>query len=137
MAPALNVLFLLGFLAWCTCPSSWRGNRAALALALAALGPLALAFGLVPTALILRTPLLGNIWHLGNTFSCPLLILFALLAVAACGDNQKAPVQDDAGVQVDATPQALAPCLDRPDTFDRPPTGQLPCDLLPPGFTAP
>ena len=80
VAPALNVLFLLGFLAWCTCPSSWRGNRPALALALAALGPLALAFGLVPTALILRTPLLGNIWHLGNTFSCPLLILFALLA---------------------------------------------------------
>jgi len=31
----------------------------------------------------------------------------------------------------------LAPCLDRPTDLDRPPSGQLPCDLLPPGFVAP
>lgn len=29
---------------------------------------------------------------------------------------------------------ALAPCLDRPERLERPPTGTLPCDLLPPGF---
>lgn len=29
---------------------------------------------------------------------------------------------------------ALTACLDRPGELDRPPTGKLPCDLLPPGF---
>jgi hypothetical protein len=29
---------------------------------------------------------------------------------------------------------ALRPCLDRPDQLDRPPTDQLPCDLIPPSF---
>jgi hypothetical protein len=29
----------------------------------------------------------------------------------------------------------LVPCLDRPDQLERPPTNELPCDLLPPGFT--
>lgn len=29
---------------------------------------------------------------------------------------------------------ALAPCLDRPGSLERPPSGRLPCDLLPPGF---
>jgi hypothetical protein len=29
----------------------------------------------------------------------------------------------------------LAPCLDRPNELERPPSGQLPCDLLPPGFS--
>jgi hypothetical protein len=29
----------------------------------------------------------------------------------------------------------LVPCLDRPDQLERPPTTELPCDLLPPGFT--
>ena len=31
----------------------------------------------------------------------------------------------------------LAPCLDRPTDLDRPPSGRLPCDLLPPGFVGP
>jgi hypothetical protein len=29
----------------------------------------------------------------------------------------------------------LAPCLDRPDDLPRPPMNELPCELLPPGFT--
>jgi hypothetical protein len=29
----------------------------------------------------------------------------------------------------------LVPCLDRPTELERPPNGELPCDLLPPGFT--
>ncbi len=46
---------------------------------------------------------------------------------AACGDNHEAPK--------DAAPaDALAPCLDRPTDLPRPPTGALPCELLPPGF---
>jgi hypothetical protein len=60
------------------------------------------------------------------------LILIACLA--ACGDNVKA--RDDAGVDA-ATPDASQPlqhCLDNPAQMVRPPNGQLPCDLLPPGF---
>jgi hypothetical protein len=47
----------------------------------------------------------------------------------------------DAGATDTITPPpsdgGLAPCLDRPTDLDRPPSGQLPCDLLPPGFVAP
>jgi hypothetical protein len=32
----------------------------------------------------------------------------------------------------------LSPCLlDLPTMLDRPPSGSLPCDLLPPGFVSP
>ena len=49
---------------------------------------------------------------------------------AACGDNQEAPK--------DAAPdEALAPCVERPTDLPRPPTGALPCELLPPGFAPP
>lgn len=59
------------------------------------------------------------------------LVLLAL--IAACGDNQKA--RDDAGSDagVDA-PQGLKHCLDEREALLQPPNGQLPCDLLPPGF---
>lgn len=63
----------------------------------------------------------------------------AALALAACGDNRLRPPADagpedpDAGEE-DAGVEVLAPCLDRPTDLARPPTGQLPCDLLPPGF---
>ena len=65
-----------------------------------------------------------------------LLLLVAL--VAACGDNRQL-VADDAGVSdaaIDAPgQQAVGPCLARPTDLSRPPTGALPCDLLPPGST--
>jgi hypothetical protein len=32
-------------------------------------------------------------------------------------------------------PMALTPCLDRPDTLMRPPSGQLPCEYIPPGLS--
>jgi len=69
--------------------------------------------------------------------------IFALLLVtaAACGDNHASPPTDDAtptpidaAILVDAAPGVLAPCLDRPTDLPRPPTGPLPCDLVPPGF---
>ena len=69
------------------------------------------------------------------------LILAAALLVGACGDNLKGPAEagpDDAPI-ADAAPdgsQPLAPCLDRPTDLPRPPQGTLPCELLPPGFTA-
>jgi hypothetical protein len=56
--------------------------------------------------------------------------LWILLALAACGDNVKPQATEDAGVQ------KLAPCLEQPTDLPMPPTGQLTCDLLPPGFVA-
>ena len=61
------------------------------------------------------------------------LVACAWLA-AACGDNHQvppAPPPEDAGIDA----AALAPCLDRPTDLPRAPTGALPCELLPPGFT--
>lgn len=80
VAPALNFFFMAGFLWWLVQPRLWREDRAGLAILLAALVPFALAFGLVPAALIVKIPFLGNIHHVGNTFSCPLMILAAVLA---------------------------------------------------------
>lgn len=68
-------------------------------------------------------------------------ISFALAAAlaAACGDNDSAPIDapEDAELDagVDAAPTALGACLDRPTDLIRPPTGQLPCELIPPGLT--
>jgi hypothetical protein len=66
-----------------------------------------------------------------------IIIALALLA-GACGDNRPVtPGEDaspfDAPTAIDAAP-ATGPCLDRPDDLPRPPTGALPCELLPPGF---
>jgi hypothetical protein len=47
-----------------------------------------------------------------------------LLVLAAC---PPAPSTPDASVPVGA-------CLDRPEELTRAPNGQLPCELLPPGF---
>jgi len=66
------------------------------------------------------------------------LYFVAALALGACGDNIK-PATDDGGVTADAAadapPQATGHCLDRPTDVLMPPTGALPCELLPPGFT--
>jgi hypothetical protein len=48
----------------------------------------------------------------------------------------------DTGGQPDVTVPpgdgGLSPCaLDLPNVLDRPPSGRLPCDLLPPGFVSP
>jgi hypothetical protein len=61
--------------------------------------------------------------------------------LAACGDNQRpssggeadaAPIETDAGV--DGASSTLGACLDRPTDLARPPTGHLPCELIPPGL---
>ena len=60
--------------------------------------------------------------------------LVLIVALAACGDNK--PARDDAGSD-GAMPDAVQPlqhCLDHPTNLAKPPTGQLPCELLPPGF---
>ncbi len=54
----------------------------------------------------------------------------ALLALAGC-PHQPDPV--DAGT--DAGMMSMGEhCLDRPGEMAKPPNGQLPCELLPPGF---
>jgi len=69
------------------------------------------------------------------------LCICAALAIAGCGDNTK-PATDDGGVSdasdaaLDAPSQATGHCLDRPTVLFTPPTGALPCELLPPGFAA-
>lgn len=79
LAPAINFLFLLGALWWFVQPRRWRAPGGA-ALVLAAIPPAALAFGIVPTAAIEKIPFVANIVHVGNTFSCILLVLVIVLA---------------------------------------------------------
>ncbi|HWA26107.1 MAG TPA: hypothetical protein VG734_10625 [Lacunisphaera sp.] len=79
VAPALNFFFLLGVLWWLVQPRAWRTPFLGGAILLAALPSFALAFGLVPKAVVLRIPFVANIVHVGNTFSCVLLILGAVL----------------------------------------------------------
>ncbi|MEJ1971455.1 MAG: hypothetical protein WDM96_02770 [Lacunisphaera sp.] len=86
VAPALNFLFLAGVLWWLVQPAAWRTGRAGVALLLAGLPAFALAFGLVPPAVIVKIPFVGNIVHVGNTFSCVLLGLGAGLAGLGFGD---------------------------------------------------
>lgn len=70
------------------------------------------------------------------------ILSFAACAwlAAACGDNQEAPKDGpppaDAGTDAEQ-PQAAGPCVDRPTDLPTPPTGALPCELLPPGFAPP
>jgi hypothetical protein len=73
------------------------------------------------------------------------LLPVLLAGFAACGDNMRPQDQPDA-TRIDAgvdaaidAPVAVSPgpCLDRPTDLPMPPSGALPCDLLPPGFAAP
>ena len=59
--------------------------------------------------------------------------LLLIACLAACGDNLAA--RHDAGPS-DASDaaQPLQHCLESPTQMVRPPNGQLPCDMLPPGF---
>jgi hypothetical protein len=67
-----------------------------------------------------------------------LLICVAVLATA-CGDNRAAPRDaapvDDAPVVIPPDGAAArSACLDRPTDLAVAPVGELPCELLPPGF---
>jgi hypothetical protein len=78
--PSANFLILLGILYFLATLRSHWNNRAALALTVASLVPLSLAFGLVSPRWIGNTPFLGNIAHIDNSFSCVLIVLWTLLA---------------------------------------------------------
>lgn len=90
--PALNFFALAGVL-WAL--ADWqrvRANRFAFAFAITALPTLAMVFGAIPAALIDRVPLLRNISHIDNTFTCVLIVLLFPLAGAgwaACSDGAR------------------------------------------------
>ncbi|MCF7759604.1 MAG: YfhO family protein [Cephaloticoccus sp.] len=86
VAPALNFLFFSGFLWWLVQPRAWRTTRTGWALLLASAVPFSLAFGLVPTSVIEKIPFVGNIVHVGNTFSCILLSLLGVFAGVGFAD---------------------------------------------------
>jgi hypothetical protein len=78
--PSANFLVLIGLL-WALV--RWRslaGDRFAAGLALSVIPMLALAFGVIPPAVIARVPFLGNILHIDNTFSCGAIAVIILLA---------------------------------------------------------
>jgi hypothetical protein len=79
--PSANFFVLIGLL-WAAV--RWRsllGSPEARGLLLSSLPALALVFGVVPPGLIARVPFLGNVLHIDNTFSCALVVVFAVLSV--------------------------------------------------------
>jgi hypothetical protein len=72
--PSANFLVLLGCLSAAAYFKLLLRDRLFVAILLAALPPLALVFGIVPPALVSRIPVLRNVGHLDNTFSCVLII---------------------------------------------------------------
>jgi hypothetical protein len=80
VAPSLNALLFLPFLWALTQPRFWRRERAGVALVAATLVPLVFAFGILPDRVILQLPFIRNIVNVGNVFSCPLLVLTAVLS---------------------------------------------------------
>lgn len=78
--PSANFVILFGVLwALVTLRRNFTDRRF-IAVLLATLLPLALVFGVIPASWIVRLPFIANIIHIDNTFSCPLLVLMAVLA---------------------------------------------------------
>jgi len=71
-------------------------------------------------------------------------LIVALSIGGACGGGGKAKPDGDGGVggmggggvggAGGSTDGGRAGCLDTPGALDRPPNGQLPCELIPPGL---
>lgn len=78
--PSANFLLLLGVLAFFVHLRVASSHRLVLALALAALLPLAIVFGLIPPLWIIKIPFLGNVTHVDNSFGVGLILLLAVLA---------------------------------------------------------
>jgi len=78
--PSANFLFLTGLLAFLVYLRAVTLNRVVLALAVAALVPLSIVFGLVPPLWIIQIPFLGNVAHIDNSFGLGLIQLVIVLA---------------------------------------------------------
>jgi hypothetical protein len=78
--PSANFLVLLGSIfASIYLPRLIR-NPVFIATGLVALASGALVFGVIPSAVIEKIPMINHIWHIDNTFSCVLLIELFVLA---------------------------------------------------------
>jgi hypothetical protein len=78
--PAANFLTLFGVLWFCISPRSADDRGVSRGLGVTCLLSLATVFGIVPSCLILRLPLLRSVWHIDNTFSCVAIICLLVLA---------------------------------------------------------
>lgn len=78
--PSSNLVMLLGLLWALIGAREHFANRRFVAIFAAALLPVALVFGLIPAAWIVKVPFVANIIHVDNTFSCPLVVLVSVLA---------------------------------------------------------
>ena len=79
-APSLNFLLLGGLLLFLATLRRQFNRPAVLALAASSLLPLSLAFGFISPDWVVKIPFLSNVAHLDNTFSCVLIVLWAVLA---------------------------------------------------------
>ena len=78
--PSANFLILAGLLYFLATLRQHFTQRAIMALAASSLLPLSFAFGLMPAAWIVKMPFVANVAHIDNSFSCPLIVLWAVLA---------------------------------------------------------
>jgi hypothetical protein len=78
--PSTNFLVLLGCLLALVYLRRLIRDRVFVAIAVGALSAASLVFGVVPSGVIERIPMVKNIWHIDNTFSCVLLIELFVLA---------------------------------------------------------
>lgn len=60
--------------------------------------------------------------------------LFLAGVGASCGGGQRPPADGGQDHPTDVNSGELTACLDRPENLDRPPSGRLPCELIPPGL---
>ncbi|PYI94256.1 MAG: hypothetical protein DME97_01990 [Verrucomicrobia bacterium] len=78
--PSTNFLVLLGCLLALVYLRRLIRDRVFVAIAVSALCSASLVFGVVPSGVIEKIPIVKNIWHIDNTFSCVLLIELFVLA---------------------------------------------------------
>lgn len=78
--PSTNFLILLGFLFALGHFGNLRRDSTYRAVGISTAIALAMAFALVPVSVIGRIPFLGRIIHIGNTFSCVLIIYSIVMA---------------------------------------------------------
>jgi hypothetical protein len=78
--PSVNFFILVGFsLALGHCRDLVR-DPVCRAVAISALIAFSMAFAVVPPSLLVKIPFVGNIVHIGNTFSCVLIVYLFILA---------------------------------------------------------
>ena len=65
--------------------------------------------------------------------ACRLFVGALVLAALGGGACKDRPVDSGSG-GIGGADGGLAACLERPGALERPPTGRLPCELIPPGL---